>query len=58
MTTLKERRYVPDPAARRVYDRLYGMYRQLHDAFGGVAAAGMDFGPMMKRLLAQREEAR
>jgi L-ribulokinase len=58
MTALKERRYVPDPAARRVYDQLYGMYRQLHDAFGGVAAAGTDFGPLMKRLLALREEAR
>ena len=58
MTTIRERRYVPDPAAHRVYNELYGMYRQLHDAFGGVAAAGTDFGTVMKRLLALREEAR
>ncbi|HXY20029.1 MAG TPA: ribulokinase, partial [Gemmatimonadales bacterium] len=60
MTTLQERRYVPDQAARRVYDELYRLYRGLHDAFGGVAGAGSgaDFGRLMKRLLALREESR
>lgn len=57
MTTLTAERYVPDTAAHRVYDGLYALYRQLHDAFGGVAAAGADFGPVMKRLLEIRERA-
>ena len=36
MTSLKEKRYTPNPAAQRVYDELYGVYRELHDSFGGV----------------------
>jgi L-ribulokinase len=55
MTSLKEKRYTPDPAARRVYDELYGVYRELHDSFGGVAKAKADFPTLMKRLLAIRE---
>ena len=27
---------VPDPAAAKIYDQLYALYRQCHDAFGGV----------------------
>ncbi|HEV3484560.1 MAG TPA: ribulokinase, partial [Vicinamibacterales bacterium] len=37
MTTLKEKRFTPNPDAQVVYDELYGIYRELHDAFGGVA---------------------
>ena len=55
MTSLKEKRFEPDPAARAVYDELYRLYRVLHDGFGGVAAAGADLGGVMKRLLAIRE---
>jgi L-ribulokinase len=55
MTTLKETRYTPDPASKRVYDELYGVYRELHDSFGGVAKAKADFPTLMKRLLAIRE---
>ena len=55
MTSLKEKRYTPDPAAHAVYDVLYGMYRELHDTFGGVAGARADLGSIMKRLLAVRE---
>jgi L-ribulokinase len=55
MTTLKEKRFLPDPAAHRVYDELYGMYRELHDTFGGVGTA--DLGTLMKRLLALKERA-
>jgi len=51
MTTLKETRYTPNPAARRVYDELYGIYRELHDSFGGVPEARADFSTLMKRLL-------
>jgi L-ribulokinase len=55
MTALKEKRYTPNPAAQRVYDELYGVYRELHDGFGGVQGAKADFPSLMKRLLALRE---
>jgi L-ribulokinase len=57
MTSLEARRFTPDPGARRVYDELYGLYRELHDAFGGVPRAATDLGSLMKRLLAVRERA-
>jgi len=55
MTSLKEKRFDPRPDARRVYDDLYGIYRELHDAFGGVANARPDLASLMKRLLAIKE---
>jgi len=55
MTTLKEKRFLPRPGAARVYDELYGLYRELHDAFGAVAGAKGELGTLMKRLLAIRE---
>ena len=54
MTSLKDKRFLPDPAAHAVYDELYGMYMELHDAFGGVPGAQSDFPSLMKRLLALR----
>ncbi len=59
MTTLKDKRFRPDATAHATYNRLYGIYRELHDAFGGVAPAGPgDLGTLMKRLLAIKEGAR
>jgi len=55
MSSLKEKRFSPDPAARVVYDELYELYRELHDAFGAVQGATWDFGSFMKRLLVIRE---
>ncbi len=55
MTSLRERRFQPDTTARIVYNELYGMYRELHDVFGGVPDASPDLGRLMKRLLALRE---
>jgi L-ribulokinase len=55
MTTIKEKRFLPDPGAQRVYDDLYAMYRELHDAFGGVASGKADLGTIMKRLLALKD---
>ena len=52
MTSVKEKAFTPDPAAHAAYDVLYGIYRELHDGFGGVANARPDLGSMMKRLLA------
>src|SRR5207245_1576266 len=42
MTSVKEKGFTPNPDAQRVYDELYGIYRELHDAFGGVANARPD----------------
>ena len=39
MTTLKAKRFEPRADARGVYDELYGIYRELHDAFGLPAEA-------------------
>ena len=47
--------FAPDPGARKTYDELYGIYRELHDVFGGVGGATADLGTAMKRLLAIRE---
>ena len=55
MTALKDKRFAPDPEARATYDELYGLYRELHDAFGGVPHANIDLGTLMKRLLAIKE---
>src|SRR5262245_31705115 len=61
MTTIKAKKFEPRPAARAVYDELYGMYRELHDAFGLPAEASAkaggrtDLASLMKRLLALKE---
>ena len=52
MTTLGKKQFVPRPKAQAVYSELYGLYRELHDSFGGVGDARPDFGTFMKRLLA------
>jgi L-ribulokinase len=57
MTTLRDRRFVPDAGARALYDELYALYRELHDTFGGVPGARADLGTLMKRLLAIKERA-
>jgi L-ribulokinase len=55
MTSLEPRAYVPDPGRKAVYDELYGIYRELHDTFGGVAGTKADLGTLMKRLLSLRD---
>lgn len=44
--------YTPQPAAMAVYERLFALYRRLHDAF----AAGGRLGEVMKDLIALRTE--
>ena len=57
MTSLKPVVYRPKPANRRAYDKLYRLYRQLHDAFGGVDREA-DLGAVMKDLLRLKAQAR
>ncbi len=56
MTSRKPTCYEPIPAHQEVYERLYHLYRQLHDAFGVSGTA--DLAPVMKQLIRIREETR
>lgn len=57
MCGVKRRAYEPVPAARRVYDELYVLYRRLHDAFGRTTD-GVPVGRVMKDLIELRERVR
>lgn len=54
MTTLKKVSYRPRTAERKAYNQLYALYRQCHDAFGGVNKSA-DLSQVMKTLLALKE---
>ncbi|MEO5957772.1 MAG: ribulokinase, partial [Opitutaceae bacterium] len=56
MTSVARKNYQPNPAARKTYDRLYALYRQLHDAFGGLNKSA-DLSRVMKELLAIKHTA-
>ena len=55
MTSLKPVRYEPIPENVVVYSRLFNIYRDLHDAFGGVNR-NADLSKLMKDLIRIREE--
>jgi L-ribulokinase len=57
MTGVQDKKYVPDPANVAVYDRLFALYKQLHDGFGTKAYTG-NLSNVMKALLTIRDEAR
>ena len=50
MTSLKKVSYKPKAVHQRTYDRLYGLYRKVHDSFGGVKQ-DVDLSTLMKELL-------
>jgi L-ribulokinase len=50
MTGLRDIRYEADPRRAAVYDDLYALYREIHDAFGGLETAA-DLSGVMKRLI-------
>ncbi|MFP5076977.1 ribulokinase [Rhizobium sp. YIM 134829] len=50
MTSLRSESYAPDPENQAVYERIYGLYRQLHDSFGGLTASA-DLTQLMKELI-------
>ena len=57
MTGLKPRAFQPDAKAHAVYQKLYLLYRQLHDSFGTREANGSLYG-VMKDLIQIRNQAR
>ena len=50
MSGLKDTIYTPNPAHRATYDRLYALYRTLHDSFGTRDSSEGMYG-VMKELL-------
>jgi L-ribulokinase len=56
LTSLKKVAYKPKAAARKTYDRLYALYRQLHDSLGGTNK-NADLSDVMKELLDIKEAA-
>jgi len=57
MTAVREQAYAPNPDARAVYDRLYRLYRRLHDAFG-TRECRDNLHDVMKEVQKIRDEVR
>jgi L-ribulokinase len=57
MTGVRSEVFQPVPERRATYDRLYALYRRLHDAFGVEGTQGDMYG-VMKELLDIRDAAR
>ncbi|MBC2603525.1 ribulokinase [Puniceicoccus vermicola] len=57
MTFLKDVVYTPNPESHAVYNQIFELYREVHDAFGGVKDQ-VDLGSLMKQLLLIKEAAR
>jgi len=51
MVKIKAKAYTPNAVAKKTYDRLFDLYRELHDALGGVNRKA-DLSRVMKDLLA------
>lgn len=54
MTAVNDEDYSPISANQSVYDELYALYRDVHDAFGGVSST-VDLGGTMKELIRIKE---
>ena len=54
MSSVKKLQYKPNPRAKATYDELYALYRQMHDAFGGVTQTA-DLSRVMKHLIAIKD---
>jgi L-ribulokinase len=57
MTSLKPISFAPDPARHATYTKLYQLYRQVHDAFGGVNKQA-DLSHVMKDLIALKQDSK
>ena len=58
MTGVLEEKFTPQQEKVDVYERLYALYRQLHDSFGTQQQYSENLFPVMKELLTIRDEAR
>jgi len=56
MTGVREEKFVPDEEYRQTYDRLYSLFRRMHDLFGARDYVANQFD-VMKQLLAIRDDA-
>ena len=54
MCGVKDVTYKPDPESHRIYQKIYELYRQLHDSFG-LADHQSCLGNVMKQLLEIKE---
>ena len=54
MTSLKKVAYKPHAARQKTYEQLYGLYRQVHDSFGGRNRTA-DLSGVMKDLLSLKD---
>ena len=57
MTAVQDQRFTPEPDNARTYDKLYALYKRLHDAFGTKTAESSLYD-VMKQLLAIRENVK
>jgi L-ribulokinase len=57
MTSLKDVSYEPNAPAQETYNEIYALYRQLHDAFGGVEKQA-NLSTVMKDLIAIKSRGR
>jgi len=57
MGGVKKKTYKPDAGNNKIYQELYRLYRQLHDAFGTKEWSG-SLHNVMKDLLAIRDRQR
>ena len=55
MVSFKDKIYTPNPENVKIYAKLFGLYRKLHDAFGGICNPPL--GSLMKELLSIKEGA-
>lgn len=53
MTGVQSTKYIPNPENQKIYNQLYKLYRQLHDAFGTKEYQG-NLANVMKELLTLR----
>jgi L-ribulokinase len=56
MTGVKDWQFVPDPVHSAVYEKLYQLYSDLHDSFGGLTHSA-DLSHVMKRLIEIKYES-
>jgi len=56
MVSLEKTAYRPRSHSRKVYDRLYALYRQIHDSFGGLTRSA-DLSHVMKELIEIKQSA-